>query len=62
MSKEISEYVNVPRSLYNRFPFGSAVGQPNNNNQHKQVLNKALDVLVEANEGGMVEESGIKFK
>ncbi|MDP4550681.1 hypothetical protein [Guptibacillus hwajinpoensis] len=62
MSKEISEYVNVPRSLYNRFPFGSAVGQPGNKEQHKQVLNKALDTLVEATEGGKVEESGIKFK
>ena len=62
MSKEISEQVNVPRSLYNRFPFGSAVGQPNNKDQHKQVLNKALDILVEAKEGGNVEESGIKFK
>ncbi|MGB8001333.1 MAG: selenoprotein B, partial [Anaerobacillus sp.] len=43
MSKEISEQVNVPRSLYNRFPFGSAVGQPDNKDQQKQVLNKALD-------------------
>ncbi|MBF0708083.1 hypothetical protein [Anaerobacillus sp. 1_MG-2023] len=62
MSKEISEYVNIPRSLYNRFPMGSALGQPNNREQHKQVLNKALDLLVEAKEGGIVEESGIKYK
>ncbi|TKD71996.1 hypothetical protein [Pseudalkalibacillus hwajinpoensis] len=62
MSKEISEHVNIPRSLYNRFPFGSAVGQPGNKEQHKQVLNKALDTLVEATESGKVEESGIKFK
>ena len=62
MSKEISEQVNVPRSLYNRFPFGSAVGQPGNKDQQKQVLNKALDTLVEATEGGIIQESGIKFK
>lgn len=62
MSKEIAEYVKIPRSLYNRFPFGSALGQSGNKEQQQQILCKALDCLTEAKEGGTIVESGIKFK
>lgn len=62
MSKEITEYVKVPRSLYNRFPFGSALGQPGNKEQHNQVLVKALNCLNEVTDGGTIVESEIKFK
>ncbi|WP_252315401.1 hypothetical protein [Sinobaca sp. H24] len=62
LSKEIAEQLNIPRALYNRFPFGSPVGQPNNKEQHHQVLQAALQLLEEAEEGGTVRESGIKYK
>ncbi|WP_270181531.1 hypothetical protein [Alkalihalobacillus sp. CinArs1] len=62
MSKEIADYVKIPRTLYSRFPFGSAVGQPGNKEQQQQVLHKALDCLKEVTEGGTIVESNIKFK
>ena len=54
MYKEILSKLQIPRTLHVRFPFGRPMGEPNNPDQHRVILEDALHVLVTATEPGTV--------
>ncbi len=54
MYKEMAEKVRPPRVAHVRFPFGRPIGEPNNPDQHRVVIEDALRVLETATEPGTV--------
>ena len=54
MYKEMAEKVHPPRVAHVRFPFGRPMGEPNNPDQHRVILEDALNVLETASEAGTV--------
>ena len=54
MYKEMAEKVHPPRVAHVRFPFGRPMGEPNNADQHRVILEDALSVLETATEAGTV--------
>ena len=54
MYKEILGKLQIPRTLHVRFPFGRPMGEPNNPDQHRVILEDALSVLESATEPGTV--------
>ena len=54
MYKEMAEKVHPPRVAHVRFPFGRPMGEPNNADQHRVILEDALSVLETAGEPGTV--------
>jgi D-proline reductase (dithiol) PrdB len=59
--KEIAEIVKPPRTLYLRFPYGSPLGQPNNKEQHVDVLKEALELLTKIERPGEIIASKLKY-
>ncbi len=56
MYKELLPKLQVPRVVHVRFPFGRPMGEPNNPDQHRVILEDALHVLETATEPGTVVE------
>ena len=54
MYKEMAEKIHPPRVAHVRFPFGRPMGEPNNADQHRVILEDALNVLETAGEAGTV--------
>ena len=54
MYKEMAEKVHPPRVVHVRFPFGRPMGEPDNADQHRVILEDALSVLGTAWEAGTV--------
>ena len=54
MYKEMAEKIHPPRVAHVRFPFGRPMGEPNNADQHRVILEDALSVLETAGEAGTV--------
>lgn len=52
LNREISEKVEAPRSLYLRFPYGVALGEPGNIDQQRTILRDMFDVLTSIEEPG----------
>ena len=54
MYKEMAEKVRPPRVAHVRFPFGRPLGEPNNPDQHRVVIEDALRILETATDPGTV--------
>ena len=54
MYKEMAEKIHPPRVAHVRFPFGRPMGEPNNADQYRVILEDALSVLETAGEAGTV--------
>ena len=54
MYKEVAEKVRPPRVAHVRFPFGRPLGEPNNPDQQRVIIEDALRVLETATEPGTV--------
>jgi D-proline reductase (dithiol) PrdB len=54
MYREILSKLQIPRTLHVRFPFGRPMGEPNNPDQHRVILEDALHLLQTAKEPGTV--------
>ena len=52
LNREISEKVKAPRSLYLRFPYGAALGEPGNIDQQRTILKDMFDALTSIEEPG----------
>jgi hypothetical protein len=52
LNREISEKVEAPRSLYLRFPYGAALGEPGNVDQQRTILKDMFDALESIEEPG----------
>ena len=60
--REITEKTPPPRALYLRFPFGHALGEAGNGNQHFAVILLAFRLLFEAVEAGTIRDGGLHWK
>ena len=60
--REITEKTPPPRALYLRFPFGHALGEPGNPNQHFAVLYRAFRLLFEAERPGTIRDAGLRWR
>ena len=54
MYKEMAEKIRPPRVVHVRFPFGRPMGEPNNRDQQRVIVEDALSVLETAKEPGTV--------
>ena len=54
MYKGIADKVHPPRVAHVRFPFGRPMGEPNNPDQHRVIIEDALHVLETATEPGTI--------
>ncbi len=54
MYKGMADKVRPPRVAHVRFPFGRPMGEPNNADQHRVVIEDALRILETATEPGTV--------
>lgn len=62
MYKEIISKLQIPRTLHVRFPFGRPMGEPNNPDQHRVILEDALKLLQRAKEPGEVVYTGYRWR
>ena len=52
LNREISAKVGAPRSLYLRFPYGAALGEPGNIDQQRTILKDMFDALTSIRDSG----------
>ncbi len=55
MYKQVADALHAPRIAYARFPFGQPLGEPNNPDQHRVVIEDALHLLTHASEPGIIQ-------
>jgi len=54
LNREISAKVEAPCSLYLRFPYGAALGEPGNVNQQRTILRDMFAALTSIKEPGTI--------
>lgn len=54
--RDLTEQVKPPRSLFVDFPMGNNFGAPFNVLQQRSILERALQLVVEVNAGGYLED------
>lgn len=59
---KVAEIVRPPRSAVLRFPFGSPVGNPTDEQKQLHVLKSALGLLETMDEPGQIVELPFKWK
>ena len=62
MYKERAERTRPPRVAHVRFPFGRPLGEPNNPDQHRVIIEDALRVLETATEPGTIVELPYRWR
>lgn len=62
ITRDLTESVGVPRAIFLRWPLGHPLGEPNKPLQQRTVIYDALDVLVKADEPGIIEEPGYRWR
>ena len=60
--REITERTPPPRAIFLRFPFGHALGEPGQANQHLAVLYLAFKLLFEARQPGAIQDAGLRWR
>jgi len=62
LSREISERVRPPRTLYLRYPFGHPLGQPHQRAQQRQIVRDALALLHGVTTPGTIVDSPYRWR
>ena len=62
MYKERAERTCPPRVAHVRFPFGRPLGEPNNPDQHRVIIEDALRILETATEPGSIVELPYRWR
>ena len=62
ISREISEKIKPPRTLFLKYPFGHPFGEPFNAKQQERIFHDALDLLLTASEPGVIVDSPYRWK
>lgn len=60
--RDIAEQVRPPRSVHLRWPFGHPLGEPGNRAQQLSVIFYALQVLMDAEEPGIILDPGWRWR
>ena len=62
MYKQVADALKPPRTAYVRFPFGQPLGEPDNADQQRVVVEDALHLLVNATEKGVLQELPYRWR
>ncbi len=62
LTKELAVLVKAPRMLYLHWPFGHALGEPNNRDQQRTVLHDAFSLARDAPTPGLIVELPYRWK
>ena len=62
MYKGLAEKLHPPRVAHVRFPFGRPLGEPNNPDQHRVVIEDALQVLETATKPGIIVQLPYRWR
>ena len=62
MYKQVADALKPPRVAYVRFPFGQPLGEPDNADQQRVVVEDALNLLVNATEKGVLKELPYRWR
>jgi hypothetical protein len=62
MYKQVVDALRPPRVAYARFPFGQPLGEPDNADQQRVIVEDALALLTTATEPGIVEELPYRWR
>ena len=62
MYKQVVDALRPPRVAYARFPFGQPLGEPDNADQQRVIVEDALALLTNATEPGIVEELPYRWR
>ena len=54
--RDLTAQVKPPRSLFVNFPMGNNFGAPSDLNQQKAILKRSLELVEEAEVGGLLED------
>ncbi len=60
--REVTEKSPPPRALFLRFPFGHALGEPDNVNQQFTILYLAFQLLFSATAPGTIQDGGLRWR
>ncbi len=59
---ELSDFVGAPRALAVKFPFGAPAGDPGNEELHRQVLARALELAASAVQAGERQDAPERWR
>ncbi len=59
--KDVAQAVKPPRSIYVKFPFGSPMGRPGDEEKQCMLLKAALQALEQVRSPGTILEPEIKY-
>ncbi len=62
IAKELTEAVGVPRAVFVKWPLGHPLGEPDHGAQQRTLLFDALQLLVEAEQPGIIREPGYRWR
>ena len=62
MHRGMAEKIRPPRVANVRFPFGRPLGEPNNPDQHRVIIEDALHILETATDPGSVVELPYRWR
>ncbi|MCH7746447.1 MAG: hypothetical protein IIC84_10270 [Chloroflexi bacterium] len=62
MYKQVADALKPPRAAYVRFPFGQPLGEPDNVNQQRVIIEDTLRMLVSATESGTVDSLPYRWR
>ncbi|MCB0063052.1 MAG: hypothetical protein KDE19_13095 [Caldilineaceae bacterium] len=62
ITKDLTEAVGIPRAVFVKWPLGHPMGERDNPAQQRTLLFDALQLLVEAEEPGIIREPGYRWR
>ena len=62
MHRAMAEKIRPPRVAHVKFPFGRPLGEPNNPDQHRVIIEDALHILETATDPGSVVELPYRWR
>jgi hypothetical protein len=62
ITKDLTEAVGVPRSVFVKWPLGHPLGEPNNAVQQRTMIFEALSLLKTAQAPGIIAEPGYRWR
>ena len=62
IAKDLTLAVGVPRAIFVKWPLGHPLGEPHNPAQQRTMIFLALRLLQEAQEPGVLQEPGFRWR
>ncbi len=62
LTKDLTAAVGVPRALFVKWPLGHPLGEPHNALQQRTLIYDALQLLLTAQQPGIIAEPGYRWK